>query len=44
MIDAKDAAGNMQSAEGMAATIMEYLEQHGYLSIAPAGDSQAATA
>ena len=30
-IDARDAAGNMQSAEDMAAQIMQYLEQKGYL-------------
>lgn len=31
IIDACDAAGNMQSAEDMAAQIMQYLEQKGYL-------------
>lgn len=31
IIDARDAAGNMQSAEDMAAQIMQYLEQKGYL-------------
>lgn len=45
VIDAKDESGNMQSAEDMAATIIAYLEQRGYLS-APAApsDSEAATA
>lgn len=30
-MDARDATGNMQSAEDMAADILRYLEQHGYL-------------
>jgi len=31
VVDARDAAGNMQSAEDMAAQIMQYLEERGYL-------------
>lgn len=54
VIDARDEAGNMQSAEDMAAQIMQYLEQQGYLgsgsgsssgaSSAQAGEGAAATA
>ena len=45
VIDAKDASGKMQSAEDMAATIMEYLETKGYLSPPAAGaGAEAATA
>ena len=45
MIDAKDASGKMQSAEDIAATIMEYLETKGYLSPPAAGaGAKAATA
>jgi hypothetical protein len=46
VVDARDAAGNMQSAEDMAADILRYLEQHGYLgaSSAAPSDAQAATA
>ncbi|KAL4438510.1 hypothetical protein ABPG77_000158 [Micractinium sp. CCAP 211/92] len=44
VLDAKDEAGNMQSAEGMAATIMQYLEERGYLGAPAPEASQAATA
>ena len=44
VIDAKDASGKMQSAEDMAATIMQYLEIKGYLSPPAATGAKAATA
>ncbi|PSC74484.1 adenylylsulfate kinase [Micractinium conductrix] len=44
VVDARDAAGNMQSAEDMAATIMQYLEERGYLSAPAASGTEAATA
>ncbi|KAI3424272.1 hypothetical protein D9Q98_009626 [Chlorella vulgaris] len=44
VIDAKDEAGTMQSAEAMAATIMHFLEEKGYLSAPAPSASKAATA
>ena len=35
MLDARDAAGTMRSAEGMAAEILAYLEARGYLAPPP---------
>lgn len=42
VLDARDASGKMQSAEDMAAEIMEYLESKGYL--APPAGAKVATA
>jgi len=43
VLDARDTEGNMQSAEDMAAAIMAFLEEKGYLT-APAAAPEAATA